>query len=109
LNAALETIRAAAGGPGIEQTPGLEVAQEWVRNDEAVFTVLMLVGGHDVPREAVTAWTDRQCQEAQDWAIREHLVASDNDEVERVSMPAHVLAHPPRPLSGNSVLDLWAN
>lgn len=109
----VDVVTAAPLGVRTEARPtrelAAEVAPEWVRNDDDVFTCLMLVGGHSVPREAVTTWTDRQCWEAEDWAIREHLVASDNDEVERASMPEHVRAHPPRPFTGNSVDDLWSN
>lgn len=68
----------------------------WQRDNEAIYCCLMLVGGHDVPREAVDGWTDAEAEAAEEWAAREHLRASDNDDVERVPMPACVAAFPPK-------------
>lgn len=81
--------------------------QPWMRDNERTLLLLLLCGGHDVTEEVISGWTDEQCQQAEDWASREHLAASDNDDVERVPMPPHVRAHPPKPLTGNSVGDLW--
>lgn len=80
-----------------------EPGEPWERDDERTFDIIMLCGGHDVPRDAVSGWTDEQCQQAEDWAAREHFAASDNDDVERVPMPQHVKDHPPTPGLGG----LW--
>ena len=81
---------------------------QWVRDNQSVYCALMLCGGHDVPESAVAAWTDEQCRQAQDWALTEHVAASDNDDVVRLPMPEHVKAWPPQPkaLTG-TVDDLW--
>ena len=42
--------------------------------------------------EAVAEWTDDERAAAYEWAIREHFVASDNDNVKRVPKPPHVAA-----------------
>jgi len=82
---------------------------DWRRDDESVFCALMLVGGHDVPREAVTRWTDEQCRQAHDWALTEHVAASDNDDVQRLPKPEWVKAHPPKPFDpAAGVGDLWS-
>jgi len=90
-------------------TPGKPVVgpEPWTRDDERTFVLINLCGGHEVPRLAVTGWTDAQCQEAEDWAAAEHLAASDNEGVERRSMPLHVMAHPPKPRGGAG--NLWDN
>jgi hypothetical protein len=63
----------------------------WRRDDETTYDLLQLTGeGACVPREAITGWTRQQCRDAEEWAAREHLSASDNDDVERVPIPAHV-------------------
>lgn len=90
------TVTPAQHGGDYEDAP-------WSRDDERTLCILLLCGGHDVTPEAIAAWTDEQCQQAEDWAGREHLHASDNDDVERVPMPPHVKAHPPKPSSGG----LW--
>ena len=102
-----QALEMAVGHEVARPTPAWEsgdpATEAWTRNDDRTFTLLMLCGGHDVPREAVTGWTDQQCEQAEDWASREHLNASDNDDVERVPMPPHVTAHPPKPRAGG----LW--
>lgn len=85
-----------------------EPGESWQRDDERTHTMLLLCGGHDVPSEAVTGWTDEECRQAEEWAAREHLHASDNDDVERVPMPSHVKAHPPKPITAGTVGDLWS-
>jgi hypothetical protein len=89
-------VGAAFPGGKAAQPAQLEVLAEepWERDDEGTFCTLLLVGDHSVPREAIAGWTDEQCQQAEEWAYREHLHASDNDDVERVPKPAHVAAHP---------------
>lgn len=62
----------------------------WVRDDEATFNILLLVGAHKVPSEVITGWTDMQCMQAEQWAMAAHLQASDNDDVDVPAMPAHV-------------------
>lgn len=69
-------------------------ALQWVRDDQSTFTALMLVSGHDVPREAINAWSDDECRQAEAWAFAVHLRASDNDDVEVPPMPACVAAYP---------------
>lgn len=66
----------------------------WVRDEETTYATLMLVSGHDVPREALSAWTDEECRQAEDWAFSVHLHASDNDDVEVPPRPACVAAYP---------------
>lgn len=78
----------------------------WLRDNQSVYCALMLCGGHDVPESAVAAWTDEQARQAQEWAITEHIAASDNDDVQRLPMPAWVAEHPPNPHNG--VFDLWS-
>lgn len=63
---------------------------EWVRDDEAVWLALHLVGGHNVPRDAVPGWTDTECRQAVAWAHLLHLHASDHDDVQVPDMPACV-------------------
>lgn len=92
-----------AGGPWI--APEL-LDQPWTRANDRTMTLLYLCGGHSVPASAVAAWSDAECQAAEDWAMREHLHASDNDDVERVPMPACVAAHPYVP--GAEPADLWS-
>ena len=69
----------------------------WSRDDTATFNALLLVGGHDVPFEAIDSWTDWQCMQAEQWAMATHLRTSDHDDVEVPDMPAHVRAFPPQP------------
>jgi hypothetical protein len=78
--------------------------QPWTRDNARTLCLLLLCGGHDVTEEAISGWTNEQCQQAEDWAAREHLHASDNDDVERLPMPLHVKAHPSKPATN---LDLW--
>jgi len=51
-------------------------------------TVLSLVGTRVPSREAIAGWSDPAKAIAYDWAIREHLRASDNDDVEGKPRPA---------------------
>lgn len=44
--------------------------------------------------EQAAAWTKQQREAADKWAMREHLVASDNDHLRRLKMPPHVEALP---------------
>lgn len=62
---------------------------------EQVVNALLLTDFEEIDpwQEAVIAnWTDRQREEAFEWACREHLSASDNDDVERLPCPADVRA-----------------
>lgn len=82
----------------------------WSRDNERTLTLLLLCGGHDVPAEAIAGWTDDQCKQAEDWAARSHIHASDNDDVEVPPMPDHVKAHPPNPITDRpNDLSLWGN
>lgn len=63
-----------------------------VTDPEKVITALLLTEFNDVDEAAVRAWSDDQRAQAFEWAAREHLHASDNDDVERLPMPAHVKA-----------------
>lgn len=74
--------------------------QKWARDNGLTYDLLSLCGGHGVDESDVATWTDEQCRQAEEWASREHLSASDNDEVGRIPMPAHVAAHPPKPRDG---------
>lgn len=53
------------------------------------FCVLLLT---DVEPDLATikAWTPNQRAIAVEWAMREHLLASDNDDVRRIKEPRHV-------------------
>lgn len=62
----------------------------WIRDDQATYLSLCLVGGHHVPESAVRGWTDQQCMEAERWAHAVHFHASDNEDVEVPPMPPHV-------------------
>lgn len=62
----------------------------WIRDDQATFLSLCLVGGHHVPESAIRGWTDHQCMEAERWAHAVHFHASDNDDVQIPQMPPHV-------------------
>ena len=81
-----------------------EADEPWTRNNERTLTLIYLCGGHSVPASAIAAWSDAECQAAEEWAAREHLHASDNDEVERVPMPACIRAHPYNPNHAADVL-----
>lgn len=83
--------------------PAWATGPAWSRDEERTLCLLLLCGGHGVTAEVIAGWSDEECQQAEDWAGREHLAASDNDDVERVPMPAHVAAHPPKPSQGG----LW--
>jgi hypothetical protein len=66
---------------------------EWERDEEATYCILLLVSGHGVTPEAIAAWTDEECMQAEEWAMSLHFNASDND-VEVPPMPACVADHP---------------
>jgi hypothetical protein len=92
----------------VDRDQALTQGQPWTRENERTLVVLLLVGGHDVTAQVVAAWTDAECQQAEEWAMREHLHASDNDQVERVPMPACVKAHPQQPKPFAAGVDhLW--
>lgn len=55
---------------------------------DLVFDALLL-GGVETEREALEAWTEIELLIAYDWAIREHLHASDNA-VRRRAKPSFV-------------------
>lgn len=89
---------AAAMGMDMQKAaPGIDLQSispvSWTRDDTATFNALLLVGGQDVPIEAIAGWTDMQCMQAEQWAMALHLNASDNDGIEVPDMPAHVAAH----------------
>jgi len=57
---------------------------------QCVANALLLTEFQEVDERKVAAWSDDQRAEAFEWAMREHLAASDNDDVERLLMPPHV-------------------
>ncbi|QDF95164.1 hypothetical protein CJ010_00645 [Azoarcus sp. DD4] len=73
---------------------GMSGSDVWSRCDERTYTTLLLVGGHCVPEQVVSTWSDKQCMEAEEWALSVHLSASDNDGIEVPPMPEHVAAYP---------------
>lgn len=77
-----------------------QVRELWNRDDDATFDLLSLVGGHAVPREAITGWTDEQCLIAEQWATNRHLAASGNN-VKFLLVPEHVKAWPEPARSGS--------
>lgn len=48
----------------------------------------------DASLEVIKTWTKKQREAADAWAMREHLIASDNDHLRRLKMPKHVEAVP---------------
>lgn len=44
--------------------------------------------------DQIKGWTKNQREAADRWALREHLVASDNDHLRRLKVPKHVAALP---------------
>jgi hypothetical protein len=69
-------------------------ADAWERNDQGTYMLLCLVGGHSVTPEAISAWSDEECQQAEAWAGACHLHASDHDDVVVPPMPEHVRKYP---------------
>jgi hypothetical protein len=53
----------------------------WFRDNKRTQSCLLLVSETEAPLEVIEAWTDLQCQQAEEWAIALHLNASDNDDV----------------------------
>lgn len=71
----------------------LEFTEEkpWERDNDLTYRLLSLTGeGCLVPMEAIEKWTDTQCMEAEQWAGATHLHASDNDDIQVPTIPAHV-------------------
>lgn len=68
----------------------IEQPEEWQRDDEITSTCLLLVGGYDVPRDAISTWSDEECMQAEEWARAVHYCASDNDDVEVPPVPSWV-------------------
>lgn len=67
-----------------------EQAEEWQRDEERTYTTLLLVGGYDVPHDAISSWSDEECMQAEEWATALHYYASDNDDVEVPPVPSWV-------------------
>jgi hypothetical protein len=59
---------------------------------ESVSNALLLTDFDLVDADVVRGWTPDQRAAAFEWALRAHLHASDNDDVEPLPCPAHVLA-----------------
>jgi hypothetical protein len=57
---------------------------------EVTQSILGLVMENPPSLDTVTTWTPGQRRAAEDWAGREHLVASDNESVERVRRPEFI-------------------
>jgi hypothetical protein len=53
----------------------------WFRDDLRTESCLLLVSDTAAPIELIATWTDKQCKEAEEWAVALHLNASDNDDV----------------------------
>lgn len=73
---------------------------------EVLHDVLGLAGSH-VPKNLIEPWTPLERALACDWAMREHLVASDHDRRIRRPRPSFVTAaerHEPDPKSGQGVM-----
>lgn len=56
-------------------------------DDEVTRDILSLVLGRVPSIDVIKTWTPEQKQAATDWAGREHLIASDNDDLESLPMP----------------------
>jgi hypothetical protein len=67
-----------------------EAATEWTRDDERTYTTLLVVGGYNVPLDAISSWSDEECEQAEEWATALHYYASDNDDVVVPPVPAWV-------------------
>jgi hypothetical protein len=50
----------------------------------------LALASKDASIEIIKTWTKKQRDAADRWAMREHLVASDNDHLRRMKCPAHV-------------------
>lgn len=87
--AAAMRIRLERLAANLKQMAG--ATEEWVRDDEQTYSILLLVGGHNVTPEAVASWSDDNCKLAEEWALCTHVHASDNDDVEVPRVPACVL------------------
>lgn len=81
------------GDVGPLETSELEACAPWRRDDECTFLVLQLASGHEVPRSAISSWTDAECRAAEDWAYALHLQVSDHDDLQVPPMPPHVAAY----------------
>ena len=55
--------------------------------DEVLRDLLSLVLGRVPTLEVIQTWTPEQKAAAEKWAALEHLIASDNDDLEPVPMP----------------------
>jgi hypothetical protein len=53
----------------------------WFRDNNRTRNCLSLVSDTKASMELIATWTDKQCQEAEEWALAVHLNASDNDDV----------------------------
>jgi hypothetical protein len=70
------------------------MSKQWNRDNEALVDVFAIAGDRELTLETAQAWTDQQCQEAEEWAWALHFRASDNPHVKVPPMPAHVQALP---------------
>ncbi len=73
-----------------EQTPAEQATaqlEEMPLAATAVQIALLLTHIEDIPLNVIETWTAAQRGQAFRWAVREHLNASDNEDVERISMP----------------------
>ncbi len=77
----------------------------WVRNNEATFGRLLLVGDSGASEDDVAGWTDEQCQQADCWACSVHMSASDNDDIKVPPRPAFVPRRA-RIFGGTSIMDV---
>lgn len=97
MRKAKEMIRDHFGFNGITkidvnvEEPAVGTKSGPVTVDQCVTSLLLTeFENHESVERAVTDWTPEQRQVAFEWAAREHLHASDNDDVERISCPQHV-------------------
>lgn len=63
---------------------------DYTMDPERVVSALLLTEFTELEVDDLSSWTDDQRAIAFEWAMREHLHASDNDDVERFEMPSHV-------------------
>lgn len=54
------------------------IPKDWKRNNRILYDLLTLVIEHSVSHYVVRSWSDKAAYEAENWAVRMHLRASDN-------------------------------
>lgn len=64
----------------------------------------LALASKDASVEIIKTWTKKQRDAADRWAMRQHLIASDNDHIRRMKCPRHVESLPDLNYDG-----IWPN